>query len=620
MYLLLRLLATWVVYTLLFVVAKPLFMLLNAGSYSWASASDYLDVMAHGLRLDMAVGAYLTIFPALVSLVSVWWKGRVTFYAYRAWFILSSLLIAGITVLNSVLYSFWHFPLDMTPVFYFMTSPSAAAASVSWLFILVGIGVTLIIAAGIYFILRLLYHIPFRRADTARGRWLTAGGVVLFLGLLFIPIRGGFSVATLNLSSAYFSERQPLNHAAINPAFSLLYSATHQNDFRRLGHYFDDATAESLFDGLKAHEHASGLADAASRMPELLSVERPDIYVIILESFSNRLFPSLGGDTIAVGLDSIAGKGLLFTNFYANGFRTDRGIPAILSGMPSPPATSIMKLSDKLDRWPSVGSSLRREGYETTYYYGGDANFTNMRAYLVSAGFSRIISDRDFPMGERLSKWGVHDGPLFERVIADTELASDEAGAPRLTVIQTSSSHEPFEVPARFARHAGEPAPVNAFAYTDSVVTRFINTLAASASWPRTLVVLVADHWGAYPEARPDDDTRHRVPLIVTGGALMAAPQRIDTYASQADLAPTLMSWMHLPASSSFRYGNVITDPDVPHFGIWMDSDRMGMVMDGGRQAVLNTDTNRPVTVSGDSMMVNRMRAYLQTLYNDLSK
>ena len=143
-------------------------------------------------------------------------------------------------------------------------------------------------------------------------------------------------MATLNPSAAYFSQHQSLNHAAMNPAFSLLYSATHQADFDKMGRYYADDEAAQLFGRLH-------LRAASDSLPDMLSSLRPDIYVIIMERFSAQLMPSLGGDSIALGVDSIARSVLSFTSFFANGFRTDRGLPAILHALPSPPNTGVMK-------------------------------------------------------------------------------------------------------------------------------------------------------------------------------------------------------------------------------------------------------------------------------------
>lgn len=612
---LIRLFVTWLVYVLIFMLAKPLFMLLNAPVYGWASWRDYVDVMWHGLRLDMGVAGYLTALPAVISLVGIWLRPgcRIIRYSYQVYFLVTSLVISAVLTLNTALYGFWKFPLDMTPLFYFSTSPASAVASVSWLFILIGVAVMFFLTLIIYLIFREIYQEQNGQPVSTKSKtWLTVG-VLLFMGLLVIPIRGGFTVSTLNPSAAYYSPHQSLNHAAINPAFSLLYSATHQVDFDSMGRYFDDPQAASLFDELHVRSAPDSLTD-------VMASHHPDIYVIIMESFSSQLMPSLGGDSIAMGIDSIARSGLSFTNFFANGFRTDRGLPAILNGLPSPPNTSVMKHPEFIERMPSIAHELCHVGYHTSYYYGGDINFANMNAFVVGSGFQHVVSDRDFPISQRLSKWGVHDGPLFDRVKSDIKTFPDTLR--HFTVIQTSSSHEPFEVPDSYARFAGWPASVNAFAYADSVITSFVNHLRDSGDWDNTLVIMVADHWGAYPAELDDMRARHHIPLIMTGGVLKETPRMIDVYGSQVDIAPTLMAMMGLE-SRGFHFGNNLFDAGAPHYGIYFDSDNVGMyeASPSGEEThtVFNTDIGQSVSACGSRDLTPYIKAYLQTLYDHMA-
>ena len=157
---------------------------------------------------------------------------------------------------------------------------------------------------------------------------------------------------------------------------------------------------------------------------------------------------TLGGEPdVAVQMDSLAKEGVLFTNFYANSFRTDRGLVAILSGYPAQPTTSIMKYPRKTQNLPAIAGSLRDAGYRTKYYYGGDADFTNMRSYLMSSGFENIISDQDFPVSERLSKWGAHDHLVFNRLLEDMKAE-----------VQTQLRQK---MPVLFSRYCKPPAVMN---------------------------------------------------------------------------------------------------------------------------------------------------------------
>ena len=130
----------------------------------------------------------------------------------------------------------------------------------------------------------------------------------------------------MNLSRSYYSSNTFLNHAAVNPFFSLFYSVTHQERFGEQFRFMSAEDADKEFNRLR-----DGFVDRSVDSDSLLNTFTPDIYIILLESFSAELFPSLGGEDIAQRLDSVARDGILFTNFYSNSFRTDRGIPAVLS-------------------------------------------------------------------------------------------------------------------------------------------------------------------------------------------------------------------------------------------------------------------------------------------------
>lgn len=337
--------------------------------------------------------------------------------------------------------------------------------------------------------------------------------------------------------------------------------------------------------------------------------------MIIMESFSSHLMTELGGEPdIAPNLDSISREGVLFTNFYANSFRTDRGLVAVLSGYPAQPTTSIMKYPRKTQSLPAIASALAENGYTPQYYYGGDADFTNMRSYLMASGFERIVSDVDFPVSKRLSKWGAHDDEVFKRLYND--MAADTAqGKRKFRVVQTSSSHEPFEVPYR--RLANDR--LNAFAFTDSIIGDFIRRFKELPQWQNTLVVLVPDHLGAYPE-NIDNLTpeRYRIPLILTGGAVKS-PRRIDAYGSQQDIAATLLAQLGVE-HSDFVFSKDVLDTKAPHFAFFTVPDAMG-IADSCGTVIYDNVSGKVAFAEGDTAGIRRRaEAYLQKLYDDLSK
>lgn len=577
--------------------------------YTNASFTDFLRVMWHGLPLDLSLAGYLTAIPGFLIIASAWTNSVRLRYIRQVYFGLIAFVMSTIFVIDIGLYGFWEFRLDATPIFYFFSSPKDAMASVSIWFVLLGILVMLIYAALLYLLFYWILirekkplKLPYRRQNVSL--WL-----LLLTGALFLPIRGGFTVSTMNLGRVYFSDNQRMNHAAINPAFSFMYSATHQTNFADQYRFMEDQTADNLF-----AEMVDKPVAATDSIPQLLNTQRPNIIFVILESFSSHLMETLGGTpNVAVNLDKIGKEGVLFTNFYANSFRTDRGLVSIISGYPGQPNTSIMKYAEKTENLPSIPRSLKHAGYDLQYYYGGDADFTNMRSYLISSGIEKIVSDKDFPLSERTGKWGAHDHVLFQRFLKD--LKEEKQQEPFLKLVQTSSSHEPYEVPYRKL----DDKALNAFAYADSCLGDFVKQLKEMPMWKNTLIVFVPDHWGCYPYPPKSTLEKHMIPLILAGGAVKE-PRIVDTYASQIDIAATLLSQLGLP-HNEFTFSKNILNPNSPHFGYFTEPTLFGMITPEN-QLIFNCDAKTIELDEGEEKGANleKGKAFLQKLYDDLAK
>ena len=608
----LKIAALFAVLLVIFALQRVAFVCCNLADVGGRELADYLGALCAGQPLDVAVASYLVTVPLLLQIVAVWHAGRWMWPTERVYYALISTVIALTAVLDSVLYGYWGFRLDMTPLFYFVSSPSAAMASATTAQLIFG---PVLIAAVAVGLTAALWRISALKAFaqpalTTRQRSAATALLTVCGALLFVGIRGGVTVSTMNLSRAYFSEDRVLNHIAINPQFSLLYSASHQNDFGNQFQYLPAEEAAAEFNLLTDKHFAP--------TDSLLACPTPDIYLIIAESFSTHLLPIFGGEPVALRLDSLANEGLTFTNFYANSFRTDRALPAILSGFPSQPTVSVMKYVEKAEHLPSIALSLHTKGYESRYYYGGDINFTNMLAFVKNQGFTTVVCDGDFPLEQRLSKWGVHDHVLMERVAGEL---SDDTSAPRFWVIQTSSSHEPFEVPFYKSFYPDEPERqlrANAFAYADSCIGTFVRRLQASPRWQRSVVVIVPDHYGAYPTIT-DVEQRHRIPLIIVGGALRTAPQRISTYGSQIDIAASLLAMVGVDYQA-FTFSKNLFDAQAPHFAFFTEPEYMGFATDS-TAVIYNLDADRVEASRGNSShALQQAKAYLQTIYTTLSQ
>jgi len=566
---------------------------------------EYFTVMLHGLKLDASVAGYLTILPGLFLIVSLWVKPKFMTGIERIYFAFISVAISIIFVSDLGLYHAWGFRLDATPLLY-IRYPKDAMASVNWPIVLAGVISIILISIFLYFVFEKLIVQENKKRNTTTAKIPTAVTLLLLTGILVIPIRGGFDVSTMNTGEVYFSNNMELNHAAINPVFSLVESLTLEQHFDKQYRFMDAAQAKKQF---------AELVDkpASKDIPSLFRVEHPNVVFVVLESFMSKDLESLGGlPGIAVRMNGLCKEGVIFTNFYANSFRTDRGLVSIFSGYPGQPTTSIMKYTRKCQSLPSIPKTLKKAGYNLEYYYGGDVDFTNMRSYLVSMGIDKIISDKDFLLKDRMNKWGVPDHLVFNWIISD--LARDQK-EPFMKIILTLSSHEPFEVPF----HKLKNPYLNSVAYTDSCLGQFIDRFRQTRYWKNSIVVLVPDHAMRYPENLDiRSRERHQIPLLIIGGAVKT-PMIIDAYASQIDIATTLLSQLNLP-HEDFRFSKNILNPASPHFGYFTYPNGFGMLTPQN-QYIFDCESKTTFMNAGHKdENKKKAEAFLQTLYDDMEK
>lgn len=625
---------TYATFVVLFVLQKPLFLFLEKGSATQPVDNIFTELPAviwHGLPLDLSMAGYLSVIPGFLSIAVVWLKRELVKPIMNIYFIIASLFITCSFLLNASLYPYWKYPLDSTPLFYFFTSPADAIASVSIWQVILSIVILIVLTIGVWFTLRMRgekrqqysrYAYGYgglgsgkrnRFDDFDRHRGRTSIILLLLTGLLFLPIRGGITVSTMNTGQAYYSQNAYLNHSAVNPLFSLLESITHQEDFASLYRFMKDKEADKIFATMTStsDENTYPLLNEAT-----FKKGTPDILIVIMESFASDIMPSMGSyKDVAVCLDSIAQQSILFTRFYANSFRTDRGMVSILSGYPAQPTTSIMRYPRKTSQLPSIARNLAKyKNYKTTYYYGGDADFCNMRSYLVSQGYQHIISDANFPIEDKLSKWGVPDHILAAKMMEDIKAQQNEK-RPMLRILQTSSSHEPFEVPY----HRLKDKRLNAFAYTDSVMGAIVRENRKLPRWKNTLIVFVPDHVGGYKEQLNDHDrSRYQIPLILAGGAI-SRPMKVGIIGSQHDIAATLLGQLGVEHREFTFSKNMMSDA-TPKFAFFAVNDAFGIVSEEN-SLIYDNRAKRIVYDKGEKgFNLKRGQAYLQKLYDDLAK
>lgn len=538
---------------------------------------DLLGALVYGVRLDLASAAYLTLVPALVvalGLTATLRKWANTLVRWWMWVTVPFVVLVVTTDLET--FSQWAHRLDGM-IFTYLRSPReawASAAPTPWHYLLPLLAALTVAAVWIFqrTVVRAAHAI-------APLSFAAAAGALFVAALLIVPARGGIQQIPINQSAAYFSDSPFANQAALNVFWNLGETLLRNNDAEG-NPYLGASQVEDLSDSLRAYR---GIQTGPT--PKLLRVDKPNVLLIVWESGTARAIESLGGlRGITPAFDTLRKHGILFDRVYAAGERTDKGLPALLSGFPQTPRGSIVKSPAKSAALPFLSTSLAGAGYQTSFTYGGELGFANFESYLRNGSFERLTGKSDFPLSTWTTKWGVHDDIVGARLIDELKGAREPFFATWLTL----SSHEPFDVPGpkRFAGTERETLFLNSVAFTDSTLGQVLCRAAAEPWWERTLVVIVADHGQRLWKTDRDAMLRHpdafyHVPMLWLGGALAVRDTTIHSVTSQTDIAPTLLAQLGLDASR-FAWGRDVLAPGITHAAYYGFDEGFGVVTDRG--------------------------------------
>ena len=589
------LLKTYLLTMLFFIIAKVAFMLYNSSQAF--SATDVLSVLWHGLSLDFSTALYIISVPFLVCAASIWLGGiKALRILLRAYYLLIAVAMTLAFVADTSLYEFWLFKLDSSCLQYLET-PTEAMASVSLGYIVIRIIVIAVVSALIWW----AYTHPRFSITPGHHRIMESIVALLCIPLIIIGIRGGLGESTTNIGQVYFSQNQFLNHSAVNPVFNFIDS-------------FDKADAEYSFMSDEAcNKLMSELYNTQSiNCDTLLNTQHPNIIIILLEGCGGE-FTEIGGRTdITPNLNKLAKEGIYFTNCYGNTWRTDRGTVCALSGYPSFPTLSVMKIPAKSRSLPNIARTLQEErGYHTSYIYGGDINFTNMRSYLISGGFEHLTWMNDYSTEEqKTAQWGVRDDITFKTLY---QMATTTE-PPFLIGFSTLSSHSPWDVPI----HHFDDEVINSFYYLDQCIGDFIQKLRKSAAWKNTLVVMLPDH--GIPHNGLDETTSllNHIPMIWVGGAVKA-PRKIELVCNQTDLPATLLGQLGVP-HDDFSFSRDVLSATYTHPFATHTFDNGFSMVDSASFVSFDFVSNKVIAEEGkrNEQLLTIGKAILQAASDDL--
>ena len=406
---------------------------------------------------------------------------------------------------------------------------------------------------------------------TARPTHFVAAVVSMpiLLVLCAFAVRSTFDHRAVNPSTVAISTDPMVNELALNSTYTVLYELVERRLEPESGFRYGDMSPEEALrrvrEGMRipAENFVAGDIPTLHRQTATVASARPKNLVIVLEeSLGAEHVGSLGGLPTTPRLDELMKQGISYANLYATGTRSVRGLEALTTGFTPMPADSVVKLSRSQRDFFSIARVLRYQGYDTSFIYGGEAQFDNMRRFFMNNGFDFVVDEDDYVNPVLHGSWGVADEDLFNR--ADEEFSKSRE-RPFFSLVFTTSNHSPYEYPdGRIEPYDADPHTVNnAVKYADYALGEFFARARAKPYWNDTVFLVIADHNSRVYGAELVPVERFHIPALILGGGI--EPAVYEPVASQIDMPPTLLSLIGV-SSVNPMIGHDLTRPE---FASW---------------------------------------------------
>ncbi len=590
---------------LFFFIQRLFFIAYNANLFSSYSLFETTKAFLVGLRLDLATASYFALFSFVFILLSYFFSSS-KFLKWSNYFSFLLLLIALFVCFgNTLLYKEWQSLISKRAIA-FLLYPKEVLASLSFLYLFFAFFMILFFQFLLFVVWKKWFSLSALLKDSPL---IQKTAFILLAPLcLFLAARGGIQLIPINESSVYFSAHAASNHAAVNPVWYLGSSIWNPVEEENKYHFMPDSEASQICARLFESKQDSITA--------ILSVEKPNIVVLVLESHTADVVGELGGEKgICPNLDSIAQQGILFTQLYGSGSRTDQGLVSILSGFPAQPDKSIIKYTSKVSQLPSLYKELAANGYSNSFYYGGEVEFANIGAYLRQSGVEKICSKKNFEAKQINSKWGAHDEFVLSRQLYDLQNEKE----PFFSVLLTLSNHEPFETPGKQKYLGDEEGNKfrNTASYADECIGNYLREASKTKWYSHTLFILVADHGHRLPQQNDMNMAKSKhIPLLFFGAVLKEKVRgtRCTKIGTQEDIAATLLAQLKIK-SSKYTWSKNLLNPTANSFAYYSNQNVLGWISDSDSSAYSFVEKKNIAPTKTNPISQNISKAYLQKLY-----
>jgi phosphoglycerol transferase MdoB-like AlkP superfamily enzyme len=600
---------------LFFFADRLLFLILYHQKLVAVPFTEISATFYHALKLDLSMASYLVVIP-LLSYIFWLLSGRkhVELKWLPYYIMVLVILFSSFSAINFNTFREWGIKVNAQAIGFLIKSPKEALASSASSPVALSVSLIALLSVVGFFLQR--YIVTTKLVFKASPVAVRLVASIVLAGLTFLLIRGGLGGSPINQSMAYFSKEQILNQAAVNTEWNLLAGAFDKRATRGNPYvYLDPKVAAKAIKEM--------YTPAKDTTLQILNTKRPNVVLVIIESFTADLTKTLGDeDGITPHFDSLMHKGVLFSRIYSPGSRTDKGIVASLAAFPTLAAGSLVKWPEKMQKIPAISQSLYKNGYHTSFFYGGESEFDNYKAFILSHNYQKLIDKNSFTGDDMKSRWGKYDEVVFARQISDLK----QEPQPFFSTLLTLTNHEPYDLPgtSKFGMADNVTKFKSTAYYTDSCINAYLNNAKKEAWYKNTLFVFVADHGHLLPKNKYDisEPQRYHIPLLFYGDVIKDEykGKKFDHLGSQTDIAATLLTQLGISATE-FPWSKNLLNPYTKPFAFFSWDNGMGYIDDKqcvtfdnvGKQILYNSDDKNQQQTN---KTLNNAKAYLQSVYH----
>ncbi len=475
-------------------------------------------------------------------------------------------------------------------------------------------------AAGLLFA---LVARPLWRATAPAGNRFARRTLTMLLWLA-LPVASFFA---LDARYKDFSDHTPSAQLAGNGWFDFLH-AFRNNEIDYAQFYRTEPLAQAA--GILRHEFEENWPTkfvAGAKLPIERDItaagpeKRLNVVLISVESLSAEFLGSFGNkEGLTPRLDALAAQSLLFTRLYATGTRTVRGLEAISLSLPPTPGHSVVKRPNN-DSLFTLGEVFGEHGYEALYLYGGYSYFDNMKEFFGGNGYTVVDRSALAPADVHYENiWGVADEDLFTLTLRELDRRA-AAGKPFFAHVMTTSNHRPYSYPAGRIDIPPGTGREGAVKYTDWAIGDFIDRARKQPWFDDTVFVIVADHCASSRGKSDLPIDKFHIPMLIYSPGHIE-PRRVDSVASQIDLAPTLLALLNFLYRSRFFGQDILAEGQKHQRALMANYQTVGYLENGvvvelrpkGRYRFVDAATGAPrAEDDATRYLLNEAVAYYET-------